>query len=133
MYLLLDISLFHNTRNHPNMPWDSTELRVTDIYDAKSNVSSDHKLIAGEDGDTSIIQPTYDQRGRLYYISDQSGYYNIYRAGFEESILPMDADFGGAAPGWQLGQQGFTSCRGKMVDLWHNSIKMARQYCSLQM
>ena len=106
-------TLFQKKRNHPNMPWDSTELRVTDVYDAKSNISSDHKLIAGEDGDTSVIQPTYDHSGRLYYISDKSGYYNIYRAGFEESILPMDADFGGSAPGWQLGQQGFTFIPGE--------------------
>ena len=104
--------LAYVTWNHPNMPWDSTELRVTDIYSATSNKSCDHKLIAGEDGDTSVIQPTY-QGGRLYYISDQSGYYNIYRAGFEESILPMNVDFGGSAPGWRLGQQGFCFMPGK--------------------
>ena len=95
------------------MPLDSTELRVTDIYSAKSNESCDHKLIAGGGGcDTSVIQPTY-QGGRLYYISNRSGYYNIYRAGFEGSILPMEADFGGTAPGRQLGQQGFTFMPGK--------------------
>ena len=105
--------LAYITWNHPNMPWDSTELRVSDVYGEKSNESSDHKLIAGEDGDTSIIQPTY-QGGRLYYISDKSGYYNIYRAGLDDkSILPMEADFGGSAPGWQLGQQGFTFMPGK--------------------
>jgi len=98
--------LAYVTWNHPNMPWDATELRVTDVYSATSDKSCDHKLIAGGDGDTSVIQPTY-QGGRLYYISDKSGYYNIYRAGFEPSVLPMSADFGGSAPGWRLGQQGF--------------------------
>jgi len=98
--------LAYITWNHPNMPWDSTELRVTSIYKDSSNESKDHKLIAGEDGNTSVIQPTY-QGNRLYYISDESGYYNIYRAGYKESILPMSYDFGGAAPGWALGQQGF--------------------------
>lgn len=98
--------LAYITWNHPNMPWDSTELRVTSIYKDSSNKSFDHKLIAGEDGNTSVIQPTY-QGNRLYYISDESGYYNIYRAGYKESVLPMSYDFGGAAPGWSLGQQGF--------------------------
>jgi len=104
--------LAYITWNHPNMPWDSTELRVRDIYSATSNKSYDHKLIAGKDGDTSVMQPTY-QGGRLYYISDQSGYYNIYRAGFQPSILPMRVDFGGSAPGWKLGQQGFCLMPGK--------------------
>mmetsp|Transcript_8013 Transcript_8013/g.14117 ORF Transcript_8013/g.14117 Transcript_8013/m.14117 type:complete len:705 (+) Transcript_8013:43-2157(+) len=97
------------TWDHPNMPWDATELRVTTIDDSSSsNKSNDHDLIAGEDGDTSIIQPAWHpQTGDLYYISDQSGYYNIYRAGFKTSVLPMEYDFGGSAPGWALGQQGF--------------------------
>jgi dipeptidyl aminopeptidase/acylaminoacyl peptidase len=102
--------LAYITWNHPNMPWDATELRVTST-DAPSTKSSDHELIAGSDGDTSIMQPLWHpQTGDLFYISDQSGFYNIYRAGYEEntSILPMDTDFGGAAPGWSLGQQGFS-------------------------
>ena len=98
------------TWNHPNMAWDATELRVVDISDneCESNKSSDHKLIAGEDGDTSVIQPMWHpDSGELYYISDKSGFYNIYRGGYEPSILPMEKDFGGSAPGWALGQQGF--------------------------
>jgi len=104
--------LAYITWNHPNMPWDSTELRVTSIYKDLSNKSCDHKLIAGGDGGTSVIQPTY-QGGRLYYISDKTGYYNIYRAGFGPSILPMSVDFGGSAPGWTLGQQGFCFMPGR--------------------
>ena len=95
------------TWDHPNMPWDATEVRLTDI-DSSSNKSSDHELIAGEDGDTSVIQPAFHpETGELYYISDQSGYYNIYRAGYQPSILAMETDFGGSAPGWGLGQQGY--------------------------
>lgn len=101
------------TWDHPNMPWDATELRVTTIAnkdDAKTSSSQtkDHKLVAGTDGDTSILQPIWHPTsGDLYYLSDESGYYNLYRAGTKESILPMKFDFGGSAPGWSLGQQGF--------------------------
>ena len=92
----------------PNMPWDATELRVADI-DSASPKSEDHELIAGEDGDTSVIQPQWHPAtGDLYYISDQSGYYNIYRAGYAPSVFPMENDFGGSAPGWALGQQGYS-------------------------
>ncbi|KAL7451454.1 hypothetical protein ACHAWC_003286 [Mediolabrus comicus] len=38
----------------------------------------------------------------------ESGHYNIYRKGYAKSILPMEYDFGGSAPGWALGQQGYT-------------------------
>jgi len=95
--------------NHPNMPWDATELRVINLEDSDSSETDQHSLIAGADGDTSILQPLWHpQTGDLYYISDQSGFYNIYRAGTEESVLPMNADYGGSAPGWTLGQQGFS-------------------------
>lgn len=92
--------LAYVTWKHPNMPWDATELRVT-TTDASSNNSVDHELVAGQDGDTSIIQPLYHPKtGDLFYISDESGFYNIYRAGHDKSILPMEYDFGGSAPGW---------------------------------
>jgi dipeptidyl aminopeptidase/acylaminoacyl peptidase len=69
-------------------------------------------MIAGQDGDTSILQPLWHpQTGNLYYISDQSNFYNIYRyssgSGESKCILAMESDFGGAAPVWMLGQQGF--------------------------
>ncbi len=100
--------LAYITWNHPSMPWDATELRVSTL-DSTSNKSSDHELIAGSDGDTSIIQPLFHpETGDLFYISDESGYYNIYRKGYDNSILPMEHDFGGSSPGWGLGQQGYT-------------------------
>jgi dipeptidyl aminopeptidase/acylaminoacyl peptidase len=105
--------LAYITWNHPNMPWDATQLRIvaseSKEWDKVSSSTADHELIAGSDNDTSIMQPKWHpQTSDLYYISDQSGFYNIYRAGTKESILPMEVDFGGAAPGWGLGQQGFT-------------------------
>eukprot|EP00566_Odontella_aurita_P008603 CAMPEP_0113561584 /NCGR_PEP_ID=MMETSP0015_2-20120614/20056_1 /TAXON_ID=2838 /ORGANISM="Odontella" /LENGTH=844 /DNA_ID=CAMNT_0000463393 /DNA_START=37 /DNA_END=2571 /DNA_ORIENTATION=+ /assembly_acc=CAM_ASM_000160 len=122
--------LAYVTWNHPNMPWDATELRVVDIIggdgegssSSAGNESEDHALIAGTDGDTSVLQPLWHPlTGDLYYISDESGYYNIYRARRMDSsgsnsdeeapppvnVLPMEFDFGGSSPGWSLGEQGF--------------------------
>lgn len=103
--------LAYITWNHPNMPWDAIELRMVDLSSSSSASSKSemHTLIAGKDGDTSAIQPIWHPHtGELYYISDQSGYYNIYRAGCDQSILPMEYDFGGSSPGWTLGRQDFT-------------------------
>ena len=126
--------LIYVTWNHPNMPWDNTELRIIDNLSLllKSNEEVDtklltltkyHTLIAGnidnnnnddnnQEG-TSILQPSFHPiTGELYYISDKSGYYNIYKqtnnSVEEVSILPMSYDFGGPSPGWVLGQQGYT-------------------------
>ena len=112
--------LAYITWNHPNMPWDATQLRIVSLGgkddEHAGSSTSDHMLVAGSDGETSVIQPLWHPiSGDLYYISDESGYYNIYRATFgvdgkvqTSRILPMDYDFGGSAPGWSLGQQGFS-------------------------
>jgi len=101
--------LVYVTWNHPNMPWDSTQLFVTDLENLEvGEKTSDHELIAGSDNDTSVMQPLWHpQTGKLFYISDKSGYYNIYREGSDDSVLPMDVNFGYSALGWRLGQQGF--------------------------
>jgi len=101
--------LAYVTWNHPSMPWDSTFLQIRELdNELHSSDSSTHEVVAGLDEDTSVLQPLWHpQTGDLYYISDQSGFYNIYRKGLSESILPMEHDFGGAAPGWILGEQGY--------------------------
>lgn len=51
--------------------------------------------------------------GSLYYLSDTSGYHNLFRlapgitSGPGVSVLPKEVDFGGSAPGWVFGQQGY--------------------------
>jgi len=114
--------LAYITWDHPSMPWDATELRVVRLVDGApaSSETAAHDLIDGADKDTSVLQPAWHPgTGSLYYISDSSGNYNIMRlppptsdkdelAGPGISILPREIDFGGSAPGWQLGQQGFT-------------------------
>ena len=101
--------LAYVTWDHPNMPWDATELRVASLVaDPHSAASDGHDLVAGGDGDTSVIQPAWHpMTGELFYISDASGYYNIYREAVDVPVLPMPYDFGGSAPGWSLGQQGY--------------------------
>jgi hypothetical protein len=57
--------------------------------------------------DESVMQPQWTPKGDLIFISDRSGFWNLYRhpAGGEpvQALLPMDAEFGG--PGWVFGQR----------------------------
>jgi len=80
--------LAYLTWNHPNMPWDETELWL------------DGRRIAGG---ASIFQPEWSPAGELHFISDQTGWWNLYRsrAGQIEHLLDLAAEFG--APQWSFG------------------------------
>jgi dienelactone hydrolase len=86
--------------NHPNMPWDGSELWVGRIDGGGSVIEA--RLVAG--GPTeSIFEPEWSPDGRLYFVSDRTGWWNIYReaGGSVEPVCQMDAEFG--APQWVMG------------------------------
>lgn len=88
------------TWKHPNMPWDGCEL-WTGEFAADGSVTN-QKLIAGGHRE-SIFQPQWSPDGVLYFVSDRSGWWNIYRgAGDEiECLCEMAAEFG--IPQWAFG------------------------------
>ena len=88
------------TWNHPNMPWDGCELWVGEIAADGSVVN--RQMIAGGLKE-SIFQPQWSPDDRLYFVSDASGWWNIYResANGVENVCPMKAEFGG--PQWVFG------------------------------
>jgi dipeptidyl aminopeptidase/acylaminoacyl peptidase len=93
--------------NHPNMPWQGTELWLAAFADDGSLVHA--RCVAG--GPTeSLCQPVWAPDGRLYVVSDRSGFWNLYRleAGGLVPVLPMAAEFG--LPQWVFAQSsyGFT-------------------------
>ena len=68
------------TWNHPNMPWDGCELWVGEL-DRDGHVTSSHRIAGSEN--ESVLQPEWSPRGELYFISDRSGWWNLYRSGGE--------------------------------------------------
>lgn len=86
--------------NHPNMPWDGTELWVSRINDDGS-VRDQQKIAGGTD--ESIFQPEWSPDGALYFVSDRTGWWNIYRWHQDqiEPVCPMEAEFG--QPQWVFG------------------------------
>jgi len=87
--------------NHPNMPWDGTDLWVAQIQPDGS--LSDPQHIAGGT-DESIFQPEWSPDGVLYFISDRTGWWNFYRwhpQGTVESVFALEAEFG--LPQWVFG------------------------------
>ncbi|HEX4753800.1 MAG TPA: S9 family peptidase [Solirubrobacterales bacterium] len=59
--------------DHPNMPWDATELWVTPARDP----GAARPLAAGEG--ESIFAPAWDSQDRLRFASDRDGWWNLYR------------------------------------------------------
>jgi dipeptidyl aminopeptidase/acylaminoacyl peptidase len=96
------------TWNHPNMPWDGTELWVGKL--SEDGVVIEKEKIAGG-ANESIFQPEWSPDGVLYFISDRTGWWNLYRWGENqvEPLCPMDAEFG--QPHWVFGGSlyGFSS------------------------
>jgi dipeptidyl aminopeptidase/acylaminoacyl peptidase len=90
------------TWNHPNMPWDGSELWVGEL-DRSGHVISSRKIAGGIN--ESILQPEWSPDGELYFISDRSDWWNLYRARGEgdEPVCPRSAEFG--APQWVFGMR----------------------------
>jgi dipeptidyl aminopeptidase/acylaminoacyl peptidase len=72
-----DVSqLAYLTWNHPNLPWDGTDLMLADV--ATDGTVSNAEQIAGGPKE-SIFQPHWSPDGTLYFVSDRTGWWNIYR------------------------------------------------------
>nr|BAL56300.1 peptidase, S9A/B/C family, catalytic domain protein [uncultured Acetothermia bacterium] len=88
------------TWNHPNMPWDGTELWVTEI--TPDGTLKNARKIAGS-ATESIFQPEWAPDGTLYFVSDKTGWWNLYRwrDGAIEALTQLEAEFG--QPQWGFG------------------------------
>ena len=86
--------------DHPNMPWDGTELWVAEVSEDGS--LGERKRVAGG-ADESIFQPEWSPDGTLYFVSDRSQWWNIHRLRGEavEAVHPSEAEFG--MPQWVFG------------------------------
>jgi dipeptidyl aminopeptidase/acylaminoacyl peptidase len=86
---------------HPNMPWDGTELWVGSC--AADGAIAGKRKVAGGDAE-SIFQPEWSPDGILYFVSDRSGWWNLYRLTGDplraslaaEAVYPLSAEFGSA-------------------------------------
>ncbi|HEU5424717.1 MAG TPA: S9 family peptidase, partial [Nitrolancea sp.] len=86
--------------DHPNMPWDEAVLSVAEF--APPGELRDVRQVAGGSGE-SIFQPEWAPDGTLYFVSDRTGWWNLYRerGGQAEGLAPLEAEFG--EPQWAFG------------------------------
>ncbi len=88
------------TWNHPNMPWNGTELWVGELR-ADGSLGQAERVAGGEE--ESIFQPEWSPDGVLHFVSDRTGWWNLYRwrDGQVEPLVEMEAEFG--LPQWIFG------------------------------
>ncbi|GAA4259726.1 hypothetical protein GCM10022255_085490 [Dactylosporangium darangshiense] len=73
------------------MPWDSCEVWAADY--ATGGRIEDARRVAGRPNE-SAVQPAWAADGSLYFMSDRSGWWNLYRwrDGVVEAVAPMAAE-----------------------------------------
>ncbi len=90
----------------PWMPWEDSRLMLGTVGEDGGIERMEH--IAGGDG-CSIFQPQWGGDGRLYFVSDESGWGSLYawNEGTIGRVLAMDAEFG--RPLWGLATKAYTT------------------------
>jgi dipeptidyl aminopeptidase/acylaminoacyl peptidase len=89
--------------NHPNMPWDGTELHVAEL--AKDGLATLTTVAGG--ATESVLEPQWDADGTLYFLSDRGGYWNLYARQGADSRLVWQRAAEFAGPLWTLGQANY--------------------------
>ena len=99
--------------NHPDMPWDRTHLWLADI--GADGACRNVRHIAGGNAvcptGEAVLQPGWTAAGELLFVSDRSGWWNLYRltaSGTTVAAFPLVAEF--AAPLWSLGMSTWAAC-----------------------
>lgn len=95
--------------DHPQMPWDGTELWVATLVEGPA--LGDPKRVAGS-ADESIFQPSWSPQGDLHFVSDRTGWWNLFRGEDEGamSLAPMEVEFGW--PQWTFGMSRYAFLSG---------------------
>ena len=94
--------------DHPNMPWDDTELWVGHLHDDGGALVLDQAArVAGGPGE-SVMQPAWGRHGSLFVISDRTDWWNVHRVAGRDALEPMwpvSADVGG--PAWVFAESAY--------------------------
>ena len=103
---------------HPDMPWDGTELHVAELRSEAGGreISLGPSVRVAGGREESITQPDWTVEGDLVFVSDRSDWWNLYRVAGDAvadavtsgvspeaaAVAPVDAEVG--LPHWVFGQ-----------------------------
>ena len=90
----------------PWMPWDETELVVCPVEQGEGGAPE--RIAGGTGKRESVLQPAWSPDGTLHFLSDRTGWWNLFRTGATgdaENLTPLDAEFG--VPAWEFGYSSY--------------------------
>ncbi|HKH03545.1 MAG TPA: prolyl oligopeptidase family serine peptidase [Acidimicrobiales bacterium] len=113
--------------NHPDMPWDGTELVVSDLRWSSIGPGLMHPEVmagrpthGGAAPGESVSEPRWAPDGSLWFISDRNGWWNLHRwtadgtrLGRVDAVAPMEAEVG--LPQWVFGSSRYAFLPGGRV------------------
>ena len=100
------------TWDHPNMPWDGTFL-LTASFDADGQLGEPQVVAGGRT--ESIFQPEWSPDGVLHFVSDRSGWWNLWRweNGRVRQLTSRSAEFG--KPQWVFGSGTYSFASAELI------------------
>ena len=103
--------------DHPRMPWDGTELQCAMLAD-DGGIDTPETIAGGPE--ESVFQPGWTVAGDLVFVSDRSGWWNLYRREGESDrcLHAIEADFG--QPHWVFGMRNWAPLAdGRIACVYH--------------
>jgi dipeptidyl aminopeptidase/acylaminoacyl peptidase len=95
----------------PAMPWDSTRLYVADLAGQRL---ADVRQVAGGDG-TSVVEPRWRDDGALFWVSDETGWWNLWTDAFGSARIVREEEAEYAGPLWTLGRSSHVLLEGGRI------------------
>jgi len=92
------------TWDHPDMPWDGTELWVGTLVESGGGLELHGPRREAGGRDEALQQPVWGRHAHLFVISDRTGWWNVNRVDDVDTLVPVhevDAEVGG--PAWVFG------------------------------
>lgn len=103
--------------DHPRMPWDGTEVILADV--TPDGTLSGPRTIAGGP-EESVVQAEWAPDGSLLYVSDRTGWWNLYRHGADTggtALCPREEEFGSSL--WRVGYRWFAPLDNGLIAVVH--------------
>ncbi|SFC42112.1 prolyl oligopeptidase family serine peptidase [Streptomyces aidingensis] len=108
--------------DHPRMPWDGTELKLARVT---GGALTGVRTVAGGP-EESLVQADWAPDGGLLFVSDRTGWWNLYRAAPEDlpeaaararPLCPRQEEFGDAL--WRIGLRWFAPLEDGLIAVLH--------------
>lgn len=103
--------------DHPRMPWDGTDVVLADVA-ADGTLRAARSVAGGPE--ESVVQVDWAPDGTLLFVSDRTGWWNLYRLGRdreEAALCPREEEFGGSL--WRIGYRWFAPLESGLIAVVH--------------